>query len=286
MRTRPLLPRARRDRSAVSVRGVIEERDALRETIARVRRTWPHLPVIVRITGWHESDIAHTARYAGSIDARAVLLPDEPIHPTLVRIQPRPIDLGQDVAEWVKASDWPLSMDLQGVVRLLVNGGPARCTVGQVLREALLPESHVRRRLRQAGLPPSMFWFSLGPSMCTQAECEVHGDGTCEQGIGGCTYTMVPWFTIDDPSPLLAAVHQGSRQLADLLPGRRSGSRLPFFQIEECGDDRVVTFIARTTPRAPLPRPVIRMSRGDGTSTLLLTAGNLIGVADPVAASP
>jgi len=148
--------------AAISVRCTMEERDAVRETTARARRAWPHLPVIVRIAGGHESDIAHMARYVGSIGARAVLLPDEPIHPTLVRILPHPIDLGRDVAEWLEQSGCRLGPVLPGVIRLLVNGGPAHCTVGQVLREALLPESHVRIRFRRAGLPPPVFWFSLG----------------------------------------------------------------------------------------------------------------------------
>jgi len=75
------------------------------------------------------------------------------------------------------------------------------------------------------GCPPD------DPSMCAQAECEVHDDGTCEQGIGGCTYTMVPRFDIAPPLRLLESITESSKQSAVLWLWRQPDSPLPLFHI-------------------------------------------------------
>ena len=152
-----------------AVHCVVVERPAtkwndLERWIPPLRRAFPTVPVVLLVDGPPDAEGMHLARRSGALGVRAVLSQGEPMEAALRSALADPVDLAEDVVEW---------LGIRGTVPTAKTGVIIREMFRSTVREQLgdfvdslgQSERTVREWFCEAGLPTPHEWLAAATSL-------------------------------------------------------------------------------------------------------------------------
>lgn len=121
-----------------------------------VRREFPFAPVVVVLPSTPDPE---DVRRLGSSGVSAVLRSDDDVEATLREALSRPENLPRSIADWLRLTHPRLDPRVTELIRNVLRTGPRHRRVRDLLHEIREPETSVRRRLSEAGLPTVGDWM-------------------------------------------------------------------------------------------------------------------------------
>lgn len=131
--------------------------------VPRLRFAYPTGPVVLRLCRAQERVIARVAYAAAQVHARAVVLEHEPLLETLRTLLSRPLDLSEDVSEWLDLRGVSMPPRLTRVIREAIRQPDSALHV--MLRDLGEGERGTRNRFRELGLPAPSRWMTMARAL-------------------------------------------------------------------------------------------------------------------------
>jgi AraC-like DNA-binding protein len=147
---------------ALEVRDPSGDWPAVKDWVPRLRSRFPSVSVILRVRQLETpSTVHHLAGRAGKVHVGLVLLESEPMPAALRCILTHPVDLAEEVREWLHLRGVPLTLHLSHLVGRIFDLAPRHSTLFELLDAIHESPGAVRGRFRKKRLPSPGSWFQI-----------------------------------------------------------------------------------------------------------------------------
>jgi AraC-like DNA-binding protein len=150
---------------ALTLTDAERDREALRAWVPRLRAAHPDRAVVLRLAAGTAGELARLAPLAVRLGARAVVLDGEPPVEALRSALCEPLDLGDDVLEWLALRGTPLSPALGHLVGCIFRCAAREPELGPLLRRCGEADRTARARFRRRGLPAPNAWHQAARAL-------------------------------------------------------------------------------------------------------------------------
>lgn len=145
---------------AVSVSSPEDAWGEVAELVPRLRSRFPAAPVVLRVGRAADASDAELERRAAELRVRAVIYEGEPPGPRLRRRLSQPVNLSDDLVEWLPLRLPGLPPAIVELVGTIVERSPRFAEVGALLESVGRAERTVRTWFRRAGIPGPGKWLA------------------------------------------------------------------------------------------------------------------------------
>lgn len=135
--------------------------EALAQALHRIRRRFPAVPMVLRLSQPLDPEAVHLTQLATQLHVRGAIVDPEPVHQTLRRLLTDPVDLAADVVEWLSMRGPRLPPAVSHLVHHIFRLAPGRAEVLTLLGEIGESARTARARCRKLGLPPPAGWLQV-----------------------------------------------------------------------------------------------------------------------------
>jgi AraC-like DNA-binding protein len=150
---------------ALTLSDAERDREALRAWVPRLRAAHPDRALVLRLSEGTGMELARLAPLAVRLGARAVLLDGEPPAGALRAALCEPLDLGDDVLEWLALRGTPLPPALGHLVGCIFRCAAREPELGPLLRRCGEADRTARARFRRRGLPAPNAWHQAARAL-------------------------------------------------------------------------------------------------------------------------
>lgn len=135
--------------------------ESLRLGLHRIRRRFPAVPIVLRLSQPLDPEAVHLTQLAIQLHVRGAIVDPEPVDQTLRRLLTDPVDLAADVEEWLSLRGPRLPPAVSYLVGQIFCLAPSRAGVRALLGAVGESARTARARCRKLGLPPPAEWLRV-----------------------------------------------------------------------------------------------------------------------------